>query len=85
MPTVEELQKKLDDQAKALEALALRVQQLEDFVVSANAVNVLKNNLPPPSDRPRRRSTRKLGAWIALLTAVPFLVPGKYAVSVQSL
>jgi hypothetical protein len=48
MPTVEELQKKLDDQAKALEALTLRVQQLEDFVVNANAVNVLKNNLPPP-------------------------------------
>ncbi len=38
----------VDDQAKALEALALRVQQLEDFVAAANAVNVLKNNLPPP-------------------------------------
>ncbi|MFZ5672041.1 MAG: hypothetical protein ACOZAM_03655 [Pseudomonadota bacterium] len=47
MPTVEELQKKLDDQARAIEALALRVRQLEDFVVSANAVNILKNNLPP--------------------------------------
>lgn len=48
MPTLEDLQKRLDDQTKALEALAARVQQLEDFVVSANAVNVLKNHLPPP-------------------------------------
>lgn len=51
MPTVEELQKKLDDQAKAIEALAARVRQLEDFVASTNAMNVLQNHLRPPINR----------------------------------
>lgn len=51
MPTVDELQKKLDDQAKALEALQARVQQLEDFVASSNAMNVLQHHLRPPTSR----------------------------------
>lgn len=46
MPTVEELQKQLDEQAKALAVLAARVQQLEDVVTSTNAMNVLRTHLP---------------------------------------
>lgn len=48
MPAIEELQKKLDDQAKAIEALEARVRQLEEFVASANAMNVMQNHLRPP-------------------------------------
>ena len=51
MATIEELQKKLDDQSNALAALEARVRQLEEFVASANAVNVLHNNLRPPITR----------------------------------